>query len=88
MNNHKSKVWTISAAIIFGLVALATAGLLVKVAGLNMLPMKYMGLVISVVVFLLLLIFAFFAVHFMFLSFFRFLFLFYTERSEKKVGNC
>lgn len=60
MNNHKSKVWTISAAIIFGLVALATAGLLVKVAGLNMLPMKYMGLAISVVVFLLLLILAFF----------------------------
>ena len=60
MNNHKSKVWTISAAIIFGVVALATAGLLVKVAGLDMLPMKYMGLAISVVVFLLLLIFAFF----------------------------
>lgn len=60
MNNHKSKVWTILAAIIFGVVILATAGLLVKVAGLDMLPMKYMGLAISVVVFLLLLIFAFF----------------------------
>lgn len=60
MNNHKSKVWTISAAIVFVVVALATAGLLFKVAGLNMLPMKYLGLVIFAVVFLLLLIFAFF----------------------------
>lgn len=60
MNNHKRKVWTISAAIVFVVVALATAGLLFKVAGLNMLPMKYLGLVIFAVVFLLLLIFTFF----------------------------
>ena len=62
MNNHKSKVWTISAAIVFAVVLLATAGLLVKVAGINMLPMKYLGLAILAVVFLLLLIFAFFFV--------------------------
>lgn len=60
MNNQKSKVWTISAAIVFVVVTLATAGLLFQVAGLNMLPMKYLGLVIFAVVFLLLLIFAFF----------------------------
>ena len=60
MNNQKSKVWTISAATVFVVVVLATAGLLVKVAGLNMLPMKYLGLAIFTVVFLLLLIFAFF----------------------------
>jgi len=62
MNNHKSKVWTISAAIVFAVVILATAGLLVKVAGLDMLPMKYLGLAILAVVFLLLLIFVFFFV--------------------------
>ena len=62
MNNHKSKVWTISAAIVFAVVVLATAGLLVKVAGLDMLPMKYLGLAILAVVFLLLLIFLFFFV--------------------------
>ena len=60
MNNQKRKVWTISAAIVFVVVALATAGLLYKVAGLNMLPTKYLGLAIFAVVFLLLLIFAFF----------------------------
>lgn len=58
MNNHKSKVWIISAVIVFGVVVLATAGLLFKVAGLDMLPMKYFGPVIFAVVFLLLLIFA------------------------------
>lgn len=60
MNNHKSKVWTISAAIVFAVVVLATAGLLIRVAGLDMLPMKYLGAAILAVVFLLLLIFAFF----------------------------
>lgn len=62
MNNHKSKVWIISAAIIFAVVVLATAGLLIKVVGLDMLPMKYLVPAILVVVFLLLLIFAFFFV--------------------------
>lgn len=62
MNNHKSKVWTISAAIVFAVVLLATAGLLVKVAGLDMLPMKYLGLAVLAVVFLLLLLFSFFFV--------------------------
>ena len=60
MNNHKNKVWIISAAIIFAIVTMATVVLLIKVAGLNMLPVKYLGLGIFVVVLLLLLIFAFF----------------------------
>lgn len=58
MNNQKSKVWTISAAIVFVVAALATAGLLYKVAALDMLPMEYLGLVIFAVVFLLLVILA------------------------------
>ena len=60
MNNHKNKVWIVSAAVVFVIVAVATAILLVKVAGLDMLPMKYLGTGIFVVVLLLLLIFAFF----------------------------
>ena len=60
MNNHKSKVWTISAAIIYVITVLVTAGFLVKVAGLDMLPTKYLGLAIFVVVILLLFILAFF----------------------------
>lgn len=59
MNNHKNKVWVVSAAIIFGIVVMGTTALLIKVAGLNMLPMKYLGAGIFVVVLLLLLIFAF-----------------------------
>lgn len=57
MNNHKKKVWPIIASIIFVLAVLATAGLFIKVAGLNMLPMKYIGLAVLAVVILLLLIF-------------------------------
>ena len=57
MNNHKSKVWPIIAGIIFVLAVLATAGLFIKVAGLNMLPMKYVGLAILAVVILFLIIF-------------------------------
>ena len=57
MNNHKSKVWPIIAGIIFALAVLATAGLFIKVAGLNMLPVKYIGLAILAVVILLLIVF-------------------------------
>lgn len=60
MNNHKSKVWPIIAGVIFALTVLATVGLLIKVAGLDILPMKYLGLLILAVVFLLLIIFVFF----------------------------
>lgn len=60
MNNHKNRVWPITAGIIFALTVLATVGLLIKVAGLDMLPMKYFGPAVLVVVFLLLIIFAFF----------------------------
>ena len=60
MNNYKNKVWPIVAGIIFALTAIGTVGLMMKVAGLNMLPTKYFGLAIFAVVFLLALIFAFF----------------------------
>lgn len=60
MNNYKNKVWPIVAGIIFALTAIGTVGLMMKVAGLNMLPSKYFGLAIFAVVFLLALIFAFF----------------------------
>ena len=59
MNNYKNKVWSIFAGIIFAFTTLVTVGLLVKVAGLNMLPGKYFGLAVFAVVFLLLIIFAF-----------------------------
>lgn len=58
----KGIVWTILAAIVFLVVTAATAGLLVKVAGLNILPEKYLGLVIAAVVFVLLIIFLLFFV--------------------------
>ncbi len=60
MNNYKRKLWPIIAGGIFAIALLATAGFLMKVAGLDMLPMKYMGLAILSVVFILLIIFAFF----------------------------
>lgn len=60
MSNDKKKVWPIIAAVIFAITVFATAGFLMKVAGLNMLPMKYLGLAVLAVVFLLLLIFVFF----------------------------
>lgn len=60
MNNYKKKVWPIIAGIIFAITVFATAGFVMKVAGLNMLPMKYLGLAVLAVVFLLLIIFAFF----------------------------
>ena len=53
MNNYKNKVWPIAAGSIFALAALATVGLMMKVAGLDMLPTKYFVLAILVVVFLL-----------------------------------
>ena len=59
MNNYKNKVWSIFAGIIFAFTTIATVGLLVKVAGLNMLPGKYFGVAVFAVVFLLLIIFAF-----------------------------
>ena len=57
MNNYKNKAWSIFAGIIFAFTTLVTVGLLVKVAGLNMLPGKYFGLAVFAVVFLLLIIF-------------------------------
>ena len=60
MNNYKNKVWPIAAGSIFALTALVTVGLLMKVAGLNMLPVKYFVLAVLAVVFLLAIIFAFF----------------------------
>lgn len=57
MNNYKNKVWPIAAGSIFALAALATVGLMMKVAGLDMLPTKYFVLAVLVVVFLLAFIF-------------------------------
>ena len=48
MNNYKNKVWPIAAGSIFALAALATVGLMMKVAGLDMLPMKYFVLAVLV----------------------------------------
>lgn len=56
--DKKKKVWPIIAGIIFAITVIATAGFLMKVAGLDMLPMKYMTLAVLAVVFLLLVIFA------------------------------
>lgn len=58
MNNYKNNVWSIFAGIIFAFTTLATVGLLIKVAELNMLPWKYFGLAVFAVIFLLLIIFA------------------------------
>ena len=62
MNNYKNKVWPIIAGIIFAITVFATGGFLLKIAGLNMLPMKYFGLAVLAVVFLLLIIFVCFFV--------------------------
>ena len=59
MNNFKNKVWPIIAGIIFAVTTIATGVLLVKLAGLNMLPTKYFVLVVLAVAFLLIIIFAF-----------------------------
>lgn len=56
--DKKKKVWPIIAGIIFAITVFVTAGFLMKVAGLDMLPMKYMGLAVLAVGFLLLVIFA------------------------------
>lgn len=56
MNNYKEKIWPIAKAVISVLTVLLTAILMIKVAGLNVLPMKYFGLVALAVVFLLLII--------------------------------
>lgn len=58
MNNHKSKVWPVTAGIIFAMTVLVTVGFVMKVVGLNMLPTKYLSLAIFGVVFLLLIILA------------------------------
>ena len=44
MNNRKIKEWPIIAGIIFAGVVFATMGLIVEVVGLDMLPVKYLGL--------------------------------------------
>ena len=59
MNNFKNKLWPIAAGIIFVFTTIATVGLLIKVAGLDMLPWKYYWLAVLIVVFLLLVIFLF-----------------------------
>ena len=56
MNNYKEKIWPIAKAVISVLTVLLTSLLMIKVAGLNVLPMKYFGLLALVVVFLLLVI--------------------------------
>lgn len=58
MNNFKKNAWPITKGIILGLTVIATVVLLIKLAGLNMLPLKYLIPVILAVVFLLLIIFA------------------------------
>lgn len=60
MNNYKDKIWPIAKVVIYILTVLATAGLLFKVAGLNMLPTKYLVPIILVVVLLLLAIYVLF----------------------------
>lgn len=54
MNNYKDKIWPIAQKVIYVLTVLATAGLMFKVAGLDMLPVKYLVPIILAVVFLLL----------------------------------
>lgn len=49
----KNKDWTTIAGFIFGLTVLITAVLVFKVAGLNMLPTKYLALVVIAIVLLL-----------------------------------
>lgn len=56
MNNYKRKIWPIAKAVISVLTILLTSVLMVKVAGLNVLPMKYFALLALAVVFLLLII--------------------------------
>lgn len=60
MNNRKIKVWPIIAASMFAGVMFATMGLIIKVVGLNILPVKYLGLAGLAVAFLLFLILCFF----------------------------
>ena len=59
MNKYLNKIWTITAGIVFAFTTLVTAGLLILVAKLDMLPWKYFGLAVLAVVFLLFIIFAF-----------------------------
>lgn len=56
MKNTKGKVWIVLAAIVLLVTGAASAGLLVKVAGLNILPMKYLVAVIVAIALVLLLI--------------------------------
>ena len=60
MNNYKDKIWPIAKVVIYVLTVLATAGLMIKVAGLNMLPTKYLAPIILAVVFILLVIYLLF----------------------------
>lgn len=57
MNNRKNKIWSITAGIILGIVIIATIGLFIMVAQLDMLPEKYLIIAGLVVVFLLAIIF-------------------------------
>lgn len=60
MNDKKKKIWSIVAGVLFVVAVLVTAGLLIKVNGLNMLPVKYLGLGILAIAVLLFVIFAVF----------------------------
>lgn len=57
MNNRKNKVWSVTAGIILGIVIIATIGLFVMVAQLDMLPEKYLIIAGLAVVFVLAIIF-------------------------------
>lgn len=60
MNNRKIKVWPFIAGTMFAGVMFTTMGLIIEVVGLDMLPIKYLGLAGLAVAFLLFLIFGFF----------------------------
>ncbi len=58
MNNPKSKLWSIIAGIIFVGTVLITTMFLIKVAGLNMIPTKYLAVAVLAIVVVLAAIFA------------------------------
>lgn len=51
MNDRKTKVWTITAGIVFGLSVVATIGLMIMIGQLDMLPVQYLILLGLAVVF-------------------------------------
>ncbi len=57
MKNRKSKVWSITAGILFGIVIAATIGLIVMIEQLNMIPVKYLIIAGLAVVFVWTIIF-------------------------------